>query len=90
VGFNSISARACQSSASALVLKSSFEQRRCLVPSSSYCDEKPATWHCLWTRYSGPLKNSGDTVEQEVFAFMTTEPNELTEHQPRAHAGAAH
>jgi putative SOS response-associated peptidase YedK len=32
----------------------------------------------VWTRYRGPLKKSGETVEQEVFAFMTTEPNELT------------
>ena len=32
----------------------------------------------VWTRYKGPLKKNGDTVEQEVFAFMTTEPNELT------------
>ena len=86
----------------------SFEQRRCLVPASSYCEpkgEKPATWHWfaingeeqrplfafpgVWTRYRGPLKKNGDNVDQEVFAFMTTEPNELTaEHQPRAHAGA--
>jgi putative SOS response-associated peptidase YedK len=56
--------------------------------------EKPATWHWfsingddsrpvfafpgVWTRYRGPLKKNSDTVEQEVFAFMTTEPNELT------------
>ena len=56
--------------------------------------EMPATWHWfsvngdddrpvfafpgVWTRYKGPLKKNGDTVEQEVFAFMTTEPNELT------------
>ena len=71
----------------------SFEQRRCLVPASSYCEpkgEKPATWHWLsingndarpvfafpgvWTRYRGPLKKYGETVEQEVFSFMTTEP----------------
>jgi len=77
--------------------KASFEQRRCLVPASSYCEpkgEKPATWHWfaldgaeqrplfafpgVWTRYRGPLKKNGDTVEQEVFAFMTTEPNALT------------
>ena len=77
--------------------KPSFEQRRCLVPASSYCEpkgEKPATWHWfsingddarpvfafpgVWTRYKGPLKKNGDVVEQEVFAFMTTEPNELT------------
>jgi putative SOS response-associated peptidase YedK len=77
--------------------RASFEQRRCLVPASSYCEpkgEKPATWHWfsingddarpvfafpgVWTRYKGPLKKNGDTVEQDVFAFMTTEPNELT------------
>ena len=75
----------------------SFEQRRCLVPASSYCEpkgEKPATWHWfaingdderplfafpgVWTRYRGPLKKNGENVDQEVFAFMTTEPNELT------------
>jgi putative SOS response-associated peptidase YedK len=78
--------------------RKSFEERRCLVPASSYCEpkgEKPATWHWfalrgeeerplfafpgVWTRYRGPLKKDGPTVEQEVFAFMTTEPNELTE-----------
>ena len=26
----------------------------------------------------GPLKKNGDNVDQEVFAFMTTEPNALT------------
>ena len=75
----------------------SFEQRRCLVPASSYCEPKgvkPAVWHWfavngeeerplfafpgVWTRYRGPLKKNGDNVDQEVFAFMTTEPNELT------------
>jgi putative SOS response-associated peptidase YedK len=75
----------------------SFEQRRCLVPASSYYEpkgKKPATWHWfsingddarpvfafpgVWTRYRGPLKKNGETVGQEVFAFMTTEPNELT------------
>ena len=75
----------------------SFEQRRCLVPVSSYCEpkgEKPATWHWfalngdderplfsfpgVWTRYRGPLKKNGENVDQEVFAFLTTEPNELT------------
>jgi putative SOS response-associated peptidase YedK len=75
----------------------SFEQRRCLVPASSYCEPKgvkPAVWHWfavngeedrplfafpgIWTRYRGPLKKNGENVDQEVFAFMTTEPNELT------------
>ena len=77
--------------------KPSFEQRRCLVPASSYCEpkgEKPATWHWfamngdeqrpifafpgVWTRYRGPIRKNGANVDQEVFAFMTTEPNELT------------
>ena len=77
--------------------RTSFEQRRCLVPASSYCEpkgEKPATWHWfavngedqrplfafpgVWTRYRGPIKKDGADVDQEVFAFMTTEPNELT------------
>jgi putative SOS response-associated peptidase YedK len=75
----------------------SFEQRRCLVPASSYCEpkgERPATWHWfalkgqeqrpliafpgIWTRYKGPLKKDGPNVDLEVYAFMTTEPNELT------------
>lgn len=75
----------------------SFEQRRCLVPASSYCEpkgEKPATWYWfavngedqrpvfaspgVWTRYRGPLRKGGENVDQEVFAFMTTEPNALT------------
>lgn len=76
----------------------SFEQRRCLVPASSYCEPKgvkPAVWHWfavngeeerplfafpgVWTRYRGPLKKNGENVDQEVFAFLTTEPNELTQ-----------
>ena len=32
----------------------------------------------VWTRYRGPLKKDGPNVDQEVFAFMRTEPNELT------------
>lgn len=77
--------------------KGSFEERRCLVPASSYCEpkgEKPATWHWfalkgsserplfafpgVWRSYSGPIKKDGPNVSQGVFAFMTTEPNELT------------
>jgi putative SOS response-associated peptidase YedK len=54
----------------------------------------PAVWHWfaingdeerplfafpgIWTRYRGPLKKDGENVDQEVFAFMTTEPNKLT------------
>ena len=76
--------------------RSSFEQRRCLVPASSFCEpkgERPATWHWfalkgsearplfafpgIWRTYRGPLKKNGEPVELEVFAFMTTTPNEL-------------
>jgi putative SOS response-associated peptidase YedK len=32
----------------------------------------------VWTRYKGPLKKDGQKVDLEVYAFMTTEPNELT------------
>jgi putative SOS response-associated peptidase YedK len=74
----------------------SFEQRRCLVPASSFCEpkgERPATWHWfaiqgsearplfafpgLWRPYRGPLKKNGEAIELQVFAFMTTTPNEL-------------
>ena len=77
--------------------RNSFDQRRCLVPASSYCEpkgEKPATWHWfalngkverplfafpgIWRRHQGPVKKDGPNVDLEVFAFMTTLPNELT------------
>jgi len=32
----------------------------------------------IWRRYRGPVKKDGPNVDLEVFAFMTTEPNELT------------
>jgi putative SOS response-associated peptidase YedK len=38
----------------------------------------PFAFPGVWTRYKGSLKKNGETVEQEVFAFMTMEPNELT------------
>jgi putative SOS response-associated peptidase YedK len=42
-------------------------------------DERPLfAFPGVWTRYRGPIKKNGENVEQEVFAFMTTEPNELT------------
>jgi len=75
----------------------SFEERRCLVPASSYCEpkgEKPAVWHWfaingdeqrplfafpgIWRKYVGPIKKDGPNVSLEVYAFLTTEPNELT------------
>jgi putative SOS response-associated peptidase YedK len=76
--------------------KGSFEERRCLVPASSFSEPKglkPATWYWfalqgdeprplfafagIWRRYIGPLKKDGDSVEVDVFAFMTTTPNAL-------------
>jgi putative SOS response-associated peptidase YedK len=77
--------------------RGSFEERRCLVPASSFCeprgDVKPATWHWfglrgrderplfafpgIWRRYQGPLKKDGPKVDIEVYAFLTTTPNEL-------------
>src|SRR5262249_8439024 len=54
----------------------------------------PAVWHWfamkgedqrpvfafpgVWTSYRVPIRKDGPTVEQNVFAFMTTLPNELT------------
>jgi hypothetical protein len=40
----------------------------------------PATLRLPWRMdaVQGPLRKNGETVEQEVFAFLTTEPNELT------------
>ena len=77
--------------------KGSFEERRCLVPASSYCEpngETPAVWNWfaltgnhirplfafsgIWRRYTGPIRKDGNAVTQDVYAFMTTEPNELT------------
>lgn len=77
--------------------KPSFEQRRCLVPASSYCEpngQTPCTWHWfaingddprplfafagIWRSWNGPIKKGGPNVEQNVFSFMTTLPNELT------------
>ena len=76
--------------------KGSFEERRCLVPVSSFSEPKgirPAVWHWfalkgneprslfafagIWRTYNGPLKKDAPNVEVEVFAFMTTTPNEL-------------
>lgn len=75
----------------------SFEERRCIVPASSYCEPKgakPATWHWfaingdhlrplfafpgIWRSYTGPVRKNGETVTQEVYSILTTEPNELT------------
>jgi putative SOS response-associated peptidase YedK len=78
--------------------KPSFEQRRCLVAASSYCEPdtgKPAKWHWfavngeherelfafpgIWQRWNGPVKKDGPNVDLNVFSFMTTAPNALTD-----------
>lgn len=56
---------------------------------------KPATWHWfalkgeeprpllafagIWRRWSGPVKKDGPNVELDVYSFMTTLPNDLTQ-----------
>ena len=76
--------------------KGSFEERRCLVPASSFSETKglkPAVRHWfalkgdeprplfafagIWRNYKGAFKKDGPIVEIDVFAFMTTNPNEL-------------
>jgi putative SOS response-associated peptidase YedK len=42
-------------------------------------DPQPAISPGVWTRYRGPLKKNGENVDREVFAVITTEPNELTQ-----------
>lgn len=32
----------------------------------------------IWTKYQGQLKKEGPNVEIETYAFLTTQPNELT------------
>jgi len=77
--------------------RGSFEERRCLVPASSFCepngDVKPSTWHWfglrgggerplfafpgIWRRYQGPVRKDGPKLDLEVYAFLTTTPNQL-------------
>jgi putative SOS response-associated peptidase YedK len=56
--------------------------------------QSPATWYWftlngdhprplfafpgIWRQYTGPIKKDGATITQDVYAFMTTEPNPLT------------
>ena len=74
--------------------RSSFEDRRCLVPVTSFSEpkgQKPAIWHWfaldekrepfafagLWRHWKGQLKPTADPVEMDVYAFLTTKPNEV-------------
>jgi putative SOS response-associated peptidase YedK len=57
--------------------------------------QKPATWYWfavngederelfafpgIWQRWKGPIKKEGPSVELDVYAFMTTTPNALTD-----------
>lgn len=74
----------------------SFEERRCLVPVTSFSEPKgrqPAIWHWfglvgdeprplfafagIWRRWKGTLKEGGETVEMDVYAILTTTPNDV-------------
>jgi putative SOS response-associated peptidase YedK len=74
--------------------RSSFENRRCLVPVTSFSEpkgQKPAIWHWfaldetrepfafagLWRHWRGRLKPTAEPVEMDVYAFLTTRPNEI-------------
>ena len=76
--------------------KSSFEERRCLVPVTSFAEPKgqrPAVWHWfglkgddprplfafagLWRSWKGQLKPDAEPVAMDVFAFVTTTPNDV-------------
>ena len=76
--------------------RGSFEERRCLVPVTSFAEPKgkaPAVWHWfalrgdeprplfafagLWRSWKGPLKQDAEPVEMDVYAFLTTTPNEV-------------
>ena len=76
--------------------RGSFEERRCLVPVTSFAEPKgrqPAVWHWfarkgdeprppfafagLWRSWKGPLKPDAEPVALNVYAFLTTSPNNL-------------
>ena len=38
---------------------------------------EPFTFAGLWRSYKGPVRRDGDPVELDVFAFLTTKPNDL-------------
>ena len=76
--------------------RGSFEERRCLVPVTSFAEpkgRKPAVWHWfalkgeeprppfafagLWRGWKGPLKPGADVEELNVYAFLTTTPNDV-------------
>jgi putative SOS response-associated peptidase YedK len=76
--------------------RGSFEERRCLVPVTSFAEpkgKKPAIWHWfalkgdeprplfsfagLWRPWKGRLKPGGELVDLQVFAILTTSPNEI-------------
>jgi putative SOS response-associated peptidase YedK len=41
-------------------------------------DRPPFAFPGIWRRWTGPIKKDGPNVDVEVYAFMTTELNELT------------
>jgi putative SOS response-associated peptidase YedK len=81
--------------------RQSFEQRRCLVPATSFCEPNDGrakgekdTWHWfalkgeesrpvyafagIWRSYTGPIKKDGPNITQDVYSFLTTDPNAAT------------
>ncbi|MDA7949595.1 MAG: SOS response-associated peptidase [Hyphomicrobiaceae bacterium] len=76
--------------------RESFEERRCLVPVTSFAEpkgRKPAVWHWfalkgeeprppfafagLWRKWKGPLKPGAEVEELNVYAVLTTTPNDV-------------
>ena len=40
-------------------------------------DRKPFAFAGIWRSYNGPIRKDGDPVKIDVFAFLTTKPNDL-------------
>ena len=40
-------------------------------------DRHPFAFAGIWRSYKGPIRKDGDPVEIDVFAFLTTKPNDL-------------
>ena len=61
----------------------SFEQRRCLVPASSYCEpkgEKPATWH--WFALNGDEQRPAVRLPRRVDALPGSAEKERRQRRP--------
>ena len=40
-------------------------------------DREPFAFAGIWRSYKGPIRKGGDPVDIDVFAFLTTKPNDL-------------